>query len=94
LEDIDLDNNTQEKQSLGYELLDEDRSDSQLIVNKMAKVFKQGKLWSKDRDENVKLAVGDILTYKEDLLSIMKDYCVEQRIILRKARNDRKRYTQ
>jgi len=44
LEDINLNYNTQEKQSLRFEWLGEDGSDSQLIVNKMTKVFKQGRL--------------------------------------------------
>ena len=94
LEDIDLDNNTEGRQRLGYEFLDDDGSGSQLIVNKMAKVFKQGKLWSRGRDGKVHLAPRDIFTCKEDLLSVMKDYCIEQGIRLRKVRNDSKRYTQ
>jgi len=77
LEDINLDINTEDKQCLGYEFLDEDGSGNQLIVNKMAKAFKQGRLWSRGRDGKVNLALGDIFTCKEDLLSIMKDYCFE-----------------
>jgi len=88
-----LDSNTQDKQCLGYEFLDEDGSGSQLIVNKMDKVFKRGRLWSRGRDGKVKLAPGDIFTCKEDLLSVMKDYCVEHGITMRKVRNDSKRYT-
>ena len=94
LEDINLNYNTQEKQSLRFEWLGEDGSDSQLIVNKMTKVFKQGRLQSGSRDEKVKLAASDIFACKEDLLSIMKDYFVKQGITLRKVRNDRKKYTQ
>ena len=94
LEDIDLDSNTEGRQCLGYEFEDEDGSSNQLLVNKMAKVFKEGKLWSRGRDGKVHLALGDIFTCKEDLLSVMKDYCVEQGIMFRKVRNDSKRYTQ
>jgi len=89
-----LDNNTEGKQYLGYKFLDKDGSGSQLIVNKMAKVFKLGRLWSKGRDGKLHLAPSDIFTCKEDLLSVIKGYCVEQGISLRKVRNDSKRYTQ
>ena len=40
------------------------------------------------------LAVGDIFTSKEDLLNVMKDYCVQHGITLRKIKNTRSRYTQ
>ena len=57
---------------LGHQLVDEDRSGSQLVVNKMAKVFQKCRLWSKGRDGKVKLAPGDIFTCKEDLLKVMR----------------------
>ena len=76
-----MDSNTKGKQCLGYEFLDEDGSGSQLIVDKMAKVFKQGRLWSKGRDGKVHLAPGDIFTCKEDLLSVMEDSFVEQGLV-------------
>ena len=47
LEDIDLDSSTEGRKCLGYEFEDEDGSSSQLLVNKMARVFKEGKLWRK-----------------------------------------------
>ncbi|KAJ8429545.1 hypothetical protein Cgig2_008377 [Carnegiea gigantea] len=61
----------------------------------MAKVFKQGRLWSRNRDGSVSVSLkeGDIFTYKDDILVVMKDYCVQQGICLRKLRNDRRRYT-
>jgi len=65
-----------------------------VVVSKMAKVFKQGRLWSRNRDGSVSLKEGDIFTCKEDLLTVMKDYCVQQGITLRKIMNDKRRYTQ
>ncbi|KAJ8443103.1 hypothetical protein Cgig2_030871 [Carnegiea gigantea] len=79
--------------ALGHQLVDEDGSGSQLVVNKMAKVFQKCRLWSKGRDEKVKLAPGDIFTCKKDLLKVMRKYCVQEGVSFRKLRNDRKRYT-
>ncbi|KAJ8443094.1 hypothetical protein Cgig2_030862 [Carnegiea gigantea] len=78
---------------LGRQLVDEDGSGSQLVVNKMAKVFQKGRLWSKGRDGKVKLTPSDIFTCKEDLLKVMRKYCVQEGVSFRKLRNDRKRYT-
>jgi len=60
----------------------------------MAKVFQNSRLWSKGRDEKVKLAPGDIFTCKEDLLKVMREYYVQEGVSFRKLRNERKRYTQ
>ena len=65
-----------------------------MVVSKMAKVFKQGRLWSRNRDGSVSLKEGDIFACKEDLLTVMKDYYVQQGTTLRKIMNDRRRYTQ
>jgi len=54
LEDINLETDTTDKMVLRHQLVDEDGSGSQLVVNKMAKVFQKGRLWSKGRDGKVK----------------------------------------
>ena len=94
LEDINFETDTADKMVLGHQMVDEDGTGSQLVVNKMAKVFQKGRLWSKGRDGNVKLAPGDIFTCKENLLKVMRKYCVQEGVSFRKLRNDRKRYTQ
>lgn len=45
LEDIDLESNTQIRMTLGHDNIDHKASEELLVVNKMAKVFKQGRLW-------------------------------------------------
>ncbi|KAJ8451191.1 hypothetical protein Cgig2_013963 [Carnegiea gigantea] len=92
VDDLDLELDTEQRMRLGH--VDADGSQGHVIVTKMAKVFKQGRLWSRNRDGSVSLKEGDIFTCKEDLLTVMKDYCVQQGISLRKIRNDRRRYTQ
>ena len=42
----------------------------------------------------MKLAPGDNFTCKEDLLKVMREYCVQEGISFGKLRNNRKRYTQ
>ncbi|KAJ8445630.1 hypothetical protein Cgig2_018571 [Carnegiea gigantea] len=78
LEDINLETDTQDKMVLGHQLVDEDGSGSKLVVNKMAKVFQKGRLWSKGRDRKVKLARGDIFICKEDLLKVVREYGVQE----------------
>ncbi|KAJ8445066.1 hypothetical protein Cgig2_022586 [Carnegiea gigantea] len=94
LEDINLETYTQDKMVLGYQLLNEDGSGSQLAVNRMAIVFQKGRLWSKEMIGNVKLALGDLFTCKEDLLKVMREYYIQEGVSFKKLRNDRKRYTQ
>jgi len=60
----------------------------------MAKVFQKGRLWSKGRDRKVKLPPGDIFTCKENLLKVMRKYCIQEGVSFRKLRNDRKKHTQ
>ncbi|KAJ8446109.1 hypothetical protein Cgig2_000906 [Carnegiea gigantea] len=50
LDDIDLENDTQLRMTLGYGSIDDDMSENFLIVNKMAKLFRHGKMWSRNRD--------------------------------------------
>ena len=92
VDDLDLELDTEQRMRLGH--VDADGSQGHVVVTKMAKVFKQGRLWSRSRDGSVSLKEGDIFACKEDLLTVMKDYCVQQGITLRKIRNDRRRYTQ
>ncbi|KAJ8421507.1 hypothetical protein Cgig2_013185 [Carnegiea gigantea] len=80
--------------TIGHGSIHDDVGENLLIVNKMARVFRQGKLWSRNRDGNVSLAVGDIFTSKEEFLNVMKDYCVQHGVSLRKIKNTRSRYTQ
>ena len=80
--------------ALGHGNVNDNVGENILIVNKMAKVFRQGKLWTTNRDVKVSLAVGDIFTSKENLLNVMKDYCVQHGITLRKIKSTRSRYTQ
>ena len=92
LDELDLEVKTEPRMALGHE--NADGNEGHLIVSKVTKVFKQGRLWSRNRDGSVSLKEGDIFTCKEDLLAVMKDYYVQQWICLRKLRNDRKRCTQ
>jgi len=94
LNDIDLENDTWLHMTLGHGGIGDDVGENLLIVNKMAKVFRECKLWSRNKDGKVSLAVGYIFTSKEDLLNVMKDYCVQHGITLRKIKNTRDRYTQ
>ena len=65
---------TEQRTTLGHE--DADDNKGHVIVTKRAKVFKQGRLWSRNRDVSVSLKGVDIFTCKKDLLIVMKDYCV------------------
>jgi len=94
LEDINLETDTQDKIVLGHQLVDEDGSGSQLVVNKITKVSQKGRLWRKGKNGKMKLAPGDIFTCKEDLLKVIREYCVQEGVSFRKLRNDKKRYTQ
>ena len=60
----------------------------------MAKVSRHNKLWTRNRDGKVSLVVDDIFTTKDELLNVMKNYCVQHGITLRKIRKSRSRYTQ
>lgn len=90
-DDRDLKNDTLEGQLLGY---DGEDDDGPIVTSKLARVFKQGRLWSRNRDGSVTLNNGDIFSCKQDLLIVMKDFCVLEGFTLRKIKNDRRRYTQ
>ncbi|KAJ8423528.1 hypothetical protein Cgig2_030023 [Carnegiea gigantea] len=49
LDDIDLENDTQLRMTSGHGSIDDDVGENVLIVNKKAKIFRQGKLWSRNR---------------------------------------------
>ncbi|KAJ8442964.1 hypothetical protein Cgig2_019537 [Carnegiea gigantea] len=53
---------------------DADGNEGHVIISKLAKVFKQGRLWGRNRDGSVSLKEGDKFACKEDLLIAMKDY--------------------
>lgn len=46
--------------TLGHDYIGHDTGEWLLIINKMVKVFKQGKLWNKSMDGKMGLAVGDL----------------------------------
>ncbi|KAJ8428902.1 hypothetical protein Cgig2_024971 [Carnegiea gigantea] len=50
LDDVDLENDTQLRMTIGHGSFHDDVGENLLIVNKMARVFRQGKLWSRNRD--------------------------------------------
>jgi len=64
LDDIDLENDTQLRMTIEHGSIDDDVGENLQIVNKMAKVFRQANLWSRNRNGKVSLAVGDIFTSK------------------------------
>ena len=66
LDDIDLETDTQLCMTLGQYSIADDVRENLLITNQMAKVLRQGKLQTRNRDGNVNLAIGDIFTSKED----------------------------
>ena len=81
------------RMTIGHHSIHDDMGENLLIVNKTTRVFRQCKLWSRNRDGNVSLAIGDIFTNKEEFLNVMKDYCMQHGISLRKIKNTRSRYT-
>jgi len=66
LEDIDLETDTQLCMTLGHGSIDNDGGENLLIMNKMPKAFKQGKLWTRNMDGKMSLVFGDIFTSKVD----------------------------
>jgi len=85
--------------TLGHGNISDDIGEALNFFNKIAKVFGQGKLWTKNRDGKLSITVGDIFTSKEELLNVieellnvMKDYCIQHSITLRKIKNTRSRY--
>ena len=60
----------------------------------MAKVSRQSKLWTRNKDGKVSLIVGDIFITNDELLNVMKNYCVQHGITLRKIKSTRCRYEQ
>ncbi|VFQ83426.1 unnamed protein product [Cuscuta campestris] len=93
-DEFDLDADTAHKLMLGNEEENEDGSGSQSILEKMAKVFRTGRLWVRSAHGKVELKQGDIFSCKEDFLRVMKDYVIQKGISLRKIKNDKRRYTQ
>ncbi|VFQ81391.1 unnamed protein product [Cuscuta campestris] len=93
-EDFDVGVTSTEDMMLFGDPEDEEERGGQTIVNKMAKLYKTGRLWVRGRDGKVDLKVGDVFSCKADLLRIMKDYCIQKGIFLKKIKNDKKKYTQ
>ncbi|KAJ8435325.1 hypothetical protein Cgig2_022926 [Carnegiea gigantea] len=81
-EDLESDSEDKQRMTLGYE--DAHGNEGYVIVSKMANVFKQRRLWSRNRDRSVSLKEGDIFICNEDPLIIIKAYCVQQEISLMK----------
>jgi len=77
---------------LGDEIIDSD-ADEDLLVNKMAGTLRQGTLWTRNMDGKVNLLFGHMLTCKEELLTVMRVYCVQEGFTLQKVKNEKTRYT-
>ncbi|VFQ94034.1 unnamed protein product [Cuscuta campestris] len=92
-DEIDVEADTANRMRLDHMDEDEDDYGNQSVVEKMAKVFRTGRLWVRSRDGKVELKVGDIFSCKEDFLRVMKDYTIQKGITLRKLKNDKRRYT-
>ena len=92
-EDEELEDQVQQRTELGAEIIDND-ADKDLVANKMARTLRQGKLWSRNRDGKVSLIPGDMFTCKEELLTVMREYCIQEGFTLQKVKNEKSRYTQ
>ncbi|KAJ8437330.1 hypothetical protein Cgig2_015061 [Carnegiea gigantea] len=71
LDELDLEIDTEQIMTLGHK--DAYGNESYVIVSEMAKVFKQGRLWSRNRDGSKSLKEGNTFTCKKELLTVMKD---------------------
>ena len=67
LDDMKLEFDTEDKMSFGREIIHIE-GDRNLVVNKITRVFNKCVMWSRNRDESVSLAVGDIFASKQDML--------------------------
>jgi len=76
---------------LGAEIIDGD-ADTDLVVNKMARTLKQGTTWTRNRDGKVSL-LGHTFTCKEDLLTIMREFCIQEGFTLQNVKNEKTTYT-
>lgn len=61
---------------LGTNIIDNDRN-KDLVVNKMASTLRQGTLWTRNKDGKISLLLGHFFTCKEDLLTIVKEFCIQ-----------------
>ena len=77
---------------LGAEIINSD-ADKDLVVNKMARTLRQGILWTRNRDGKVSLLPGHMFTCKEELLIIMREYCIQESLTLQKVKNEKTKYT-
>jgi len=68
---------------LGAEIINND-ADRDLVVNKMARTLRQGTLWTRNRDGKVSFLPNHIFTCKEDMLTIMREYCIQEGFTLQK----------
>ena len=92
-EDADLEAEVEQRTDLGAEIIDT-AADQDLVANKMARTLRQGKLWSRNRDGKVSLVPGHMFTSKEELLAVMREYCIQEGFTMQKVKNEKTRYTQ
>jgi len=59
----------------------------------MARTLRQGTLWTRNKDGKVSLLPGHMFTYKEKLLTVMRECCVQEGFTLQKVKNEKTRYT-
>jgi len=91
-DDEQLEVQVEQRMQLGAEIIDND-ADRDLVVNKMARTLRQGALWTRNRDGKVSLLPGHIFTCEEDMLTIMREYCIQEGFTLQKLKNEKTRYT-
>jgi len=91
-DDAQLEVQVEQRMQLGVEIIDS-YADRDLVVNKMARTLRQETLWTRNKDGKVNLLHGHIFTYKEDMLTIMREYCIQEGFILQKLKNEKTRYT-
>ena len=50
-------------------------------------------MWTRKRDGKVSLLPGHMFTCKEELLTVMREYCIQEGFTLQKVKNEKTRYT-
>jgi len=66
--------------------------DGKEIRNPFRRMYRTGKMWARSRDGKITLAIGDIFVDKKQWSEVIKDYAVQERIALKKVKNDRFRH--
>ncbi|KAJ8438747.1 hypothetical protein Cgig2_020302 [Carnegiea gigantea] len=82
-DDDQLEIEVDQRMQLGAEIINGD-GDRDLVVNKMARTLKQGTTWTRNKDGKVSLLPGHTFTCKEDLLTIMREFYIQEGLTLQK----------